>query len=135
MRSLQVEIITRTVEIHRQKINRIEPILLTVSLRLHKHHFLGETIRRIRLFRISIPQIIFLERHRRKFGIGAHCACRNELTHTMFVCLMHEFHTHDHIVIEKFGRMFAVRADTAYIGGKMNNDHVLCIHAFECIRI
>jgi hypothetical protein len=48
---------------------------------------------------------------------------------------MHQFHAHDHIVVEKFGGMFAVRADTAHIGSEMNDDHILRVNTFERIRI
>jgi hypothetical protein len=85
MRGRQVEVITRTVQIHRQKENGIEAILLAISLRLHQHHLLGEAVGSICFFGVADPQIIFLERDRREFGICTDRTNGNEFTDAVLV--------------------------------------------------
>ena len=97
--------------------------MLAIGLRLYQHHLLGKAIRSIGLFGITIPNGIFFEGHRCEFGIGTYSTCGNKLAHAMLIGMVHEFHTHDHIVVKKFSGMLAVRTDAADHGGEMD-DHV-----------
>ena len=63
-----------TVEVNRQQVNGVEVILLPVGLSLDQQHLLSQPIRRICLLGITVPQVFFMERHRRELGIRTHCA-------------------------------------------------------------
>src|SRR6266571_9006431 len=83
MRCFQIKIVARSVKVRRQKKDRVEAILLTIGLRLHEHHFFGQTVRSVCFFRIAVPDIVFFERHRREFRIGAHGSGGDEFFHAM----------------------------------------------------
>jgi len=135
MRRLRVEVVAGTVQIHRQEENRVETILLAVCLRLHQHHFLCQTVGRVGLFGIANPQIVFLERNRREFGISANRANGYEFANAIFVRLVHELHAHHQVVVKEISGMFHVRADATHVRGKVNDDHVLSINTLEAIRV
>src|SRR5256885_16565061 len=59
----------------------IEAVLLPISLRLYQHHLLCQSVRSIRLFGITVPKIVFFERHRREFRVSADRADRDEFLH------------------------------------------------------
>ena len=46
---LEIEVVARTVEVHRQQEDAVEPVLLAVRLALHEHHLLGEPVGRVGL--------------------------------------------------------------------------------------
>src|SRR6185295_14725429 len=63
MRAGRIEVVTRAVQVRGQQEDRIEAVLLPVTLRLHQHHLLRQSVGRVGLFRITVPQILFAERH------------------------------------------------------------------------
>ena len=73
-----IKIIAGAIKIYRQQENGVKTILLPVSLRLNQHHFFGKSVRSIGFFGVAVPDIIFLERDRREFGISADSAQRDE---------------------------------------------------------
>ena len=135
MRGLEIEIIAGAVEIGGQQENRVEAVLLAIGLRLNQQHLLGQTIRRVGLFGIAIPEIVFFEGHGREFGIRAHRANGHELAHAHAPGLMHQLHAHHKIAIEKLGRMQSIGADAAHLRGKMHDDGVFRRDAMLLIRV
>ncbi len=68
---MQIEIIARAVEIHRQQIDRVEAVLLAIGLAHDQQRFLGDAVGGVGLFGISVPQFGFVEGDGREFRIGA----------------------------------------------------------------
>ena len=97
-------------------------ILLAIRLRLHHQHLLRQTVRRIRLFGVAVPYLIFFKWHGRKFGIGADRRQRDKFFYAALVSFIQQLHAHHQVVIEKRSRMFAVGADAADGSRKMNHD-------------
>src|SRR5262245_22236372 len=59
VRLFEVEMIARAVEIGDQGVDRIEPVLLAIGPRHYDQHLFRETIRRIGLFWVAIPEFGF----------------------------------------------------------------------------
>src|SRR5678815_2602743 len=115
MRGLGIKIISRAIKIDGQQEDRVHPILLPVRLRLHQHHFLGETVRCISLLRKAIPQIIFAKRNWRELRIRANGTNSDELGKIALASLFHKLSAHHEIVIE-------VLARTSIVGSNSSND-------------
>ena len=79
VRRLQVEVVARAVEVHREQHDAVHAVLLAVGLRLHQQHLLGDAVGRVGLLGVAVPEVVFLERHRRELRIGADGAGRDEL--------------------------------------------------------
>src|SRR5438128_8673416 len=79
VRVVEVKIVSRPVEVHEQQLDSDQAELLAISLQLHAEKFLGQAIRGIGFFRISIPQVRLPEGNRCKFGIGTDGSDKNRL--------------------------------------------------------
>ncbi len=62
------------------------------------------TIRRVSLFGIRIPQVVFFERDRRTPGIRADRAEAHELLHSDSAGVLHQLYPHDRTVVEEPSR-------------------------------
>ncbi len=71
VRVRRVEVVARPVEVRRQQIDGAEPVLVAVGLRAVEHGLLGDAVRRVRLLREAVPELVLDERHRRELRIGA----------------------------------------------------------------
>ncbi len=123
VRTGRVEVITRTIKVHRQQEDRVVPILLAVSLRLHQQHFLCQPVRRIGLFGVTVPQVFLFKRDRGVLGIGADRADGDEFAHALLPGVVDQLHAHHQVVIEKLTRLLPVSTDTAYFGSQVD-DHI-----------
>src|ERR1700683_1426405 len=112
MRLLGIERITGTIEIYRKQIDRVEPVLFTIRLRLHQQHLLGDTVSRIGFLRIAVPEVLFAKGHWSKFRIGAYRANCDHFFDFMKPRLLDHLHTHHQVLIEKSAGVGAVRTDT-----------------------
>src|SRR5262249_12051057 len=121
VRRTGIEVVAGPVEVHGQKEDRLEIVLLTIRLRLHEQHLLGRPIRRVRLLRIAIPEIILSEWHWRELGIRAHGADGDQLGNAEQPCLFHELGSHHQVVVEEAPRILAIGADTADNGSEMDD--------------
>src|SRR5439155_20966616 len=63
--SLEVEIVTRPVEIRGEQVDGVEAVLFPVGLRLHDQHLLGEAVGGVGLIRVAVPEVVFAEGHER----------------------------------------------------------------------
>ncbi len=127
MRRARVEVIAGTIEIDGQKEDRVVPVLIAIRLRLHEQHLLREPVWRVGFLRISIPEVIFLEGHRRELRICADGADANELRDPRLPRLVKELRPHHQVVVEKLAGPLAVRADAADNRGKVNDQRGLCV--------
>ena len=78
MRGLQIKVISGTIKVRWKQKNCIEAVLVAVCLGLDQHHFFGQPVRRIRLFRIAVPKVVFFEGHRRELGVRTNGADRHK---------------------------------------------------------
>src|SRR5262249_59522548 len=82
VRALKVEVIAGPVKVNRQKVNGIKAVLCAIRGGLHQHHFFGETVRCVRLFRVSVPEIFLAEGDWSEFRVSTNCADGYKLLHT-----------------------------------------------------
>src|SRR5712691_5529173 len=94
MRRLEVEVIPRPVEIRRQQVDRVEPVLLPIRLRADEQRLLCDPVWRIRLLWVSVPQRGLAERHRRVLRVGADGADEYELARLTQARLLEHVEAH-----------------------------------------
>src|SRR5205823_13882049 len=111
-RVVEVKIVSRPVEVHEQQLDSDQAELLAISLQLHAEKFLGQAIRGIGFFRISIPQVRLPEGNRCKFGIGTDGSDKNRLFNFGLSALFNQVHTHVQVLIEEGARKPQVGADS-----------------------
>jgi len=122
MRAGRVEVIPRAVKVDRQQENGVIAVLLAVGLRLDKQHFLSQSVRRVGLFGITVPQMLFLERDGCELGIGANGTDGHKLFHAALPSLVHQLHAHHQVIVEKLGGLGHICANAAYMRGQMDDD-------------
>ena len=98
---------------------RVEAILLPVALRLHQHHLLRESIRRVGFFRIPVPEIVFAERRGREFRISANRPERDKLLAPVQPRLFDKLHAHHQVLVKKLAGIFLVGANAADYCGQV----------------
>ena len=91
MRRLKIEVVTRTIEIDGEQEDRIEPILLTVGLGADEERLLGDAVGSVRLLRVAVPEVVFLERDRCELRIGADSPDRDKLAQAAQTALLERF--------------------------------------------
>src|SRR5215471_15529381 len=121
MRSFEIKIVARAVQVRRQQKYRIKAVLLTIGLRLDQHHLLREAIRCVGFLRITVPQILFLKRHRRKLWIRAYRSGGHKFLHALQTRLLDELRTHHQILVKKPAGVFLVVTDAADNRGQVNH--------------
>ena len=122
MRTLGIEVITRPIEIHRQKIDRIRTILLAVRLALDEQHLLSNPVRGVRFFRIAEPKIIFPKRDRRQLRISAYRTRDDSLLYAEATRVLDKLDTHNCVLVEKLSRLISIGTDPADDSSQMNQD-------------
>jgi hypothetical protein len=121
VRGIRIEVVVRSVEIHDQHVHAVEPEFLTVGLRLDEEHLLREAVRRVRLLRISAPEIVLAEGNRGELGIGADRADAEEPPHAGEARALHEERAHHEVLVVVGAGVAAVRADAPH--GRREMDH------------
>ena len=112
VRRLEIEIVPGTIKVDRQQEDRIVSVLLTVRLRLDKHHLLRQPIWGVGLFRITVPDILFPEWHGRELGISADCAEPDKLWYIPAPCFIEQLDSHHQVVVEITAGIGPIRPDT-----------------------
>src|SRR5205085_1498336 len=119
---LEIEVVARTVEIHRQQEDAVEAVLIAICLELHEQRFLRDAVRRVGLFGIAIPQLVFFERDVRELRIGADGSELHEFFDAGEPRFFDELNAHDRVLVEEAAGMFAIRADAADDGRTVNDE-------------
>ena len=127
MGGLGIEIITGAIEIHGQQENGIKTILLPIRLRLYQHHLLGEAIGGIRLFGITVPEIVLLKGDRREFRVGTDRSQGDKFFQFVEVALVDQLDAHHDVFIEESAGILPIEADATHFGGQMNDNVRLCL--------
>ncbi len=122
MGNRKIKLISRPVEVNRQKINGIECVLLSVSLRLNQKHFLGQSVGSISLFGVSIPEIVLGERNRGVLWITTDRPDRDKFLDMMKIGFVHELDAHDRVVVEEAAWVIPIGADSSDDGSEMNDN-------------
>ena len=122
MRGLKVEIVARPVEVHGQKEDRVHSILLPISLALYEQHFLGQSVRGVRLLRIPVPQLFFKKRNRRELRVRTNRTQDNRLLNAMSARGVDELDAHDRVVVKEAAWVGPIRADATHNGGQVNQN-------------
>ena len=79
MGGLGVEVVPRSVQIHRDQVDAVERVLSFVGGQHDAERTLGDTVGGVGLLRIPRPQIVLSKRNRAMFGIGADRTDQHEL--------------------------------------------------------
>src|SRR4029079_19761058 len=58
VRRLEVEVVARSVEVHREQIHGVEAVLFSVALRADEERFLRHAVRGGRLLRVAVPELV-----------------------------------------------------------------------------
>ena len=122
VRAARIEVVAHAVEIHRQQVDRVEGVLLPIGLRLHQQHLLRQTVRRVGLLRIAVPQIFFAKRNRRELRIAADGANCHVLLDTAPTGVLERQGAHLQVVVEETSRVLAIGADAADNRREVNDD-------------
>ena len=137
VRSLQVKVVARAVQVDRQQVDGIEAILLAVGLGLDEQHLLGQAVGGVGLFGVAIPERLFAEGDGREFRISADGADGDEFLDAALPGFVHELDAHHQVDVEEIGGAGAVGANAAGQGGQVN-DQVGAggiVHALDIGRI
>lgn len=131
-----IEVVARSVKIHRQQKDRVVIVLLPVRLRLHQQHLFRQSVGRVRFFGISVPEACFVERHGSEFRITANRTHRDELRDAMLARLFDQVHAHNQVVVKKLAGVFAVRSDASHAARQMQDQRWLlfAIHPDDVFR-
>ena len=110
---LEVEVVVRSIEIGQDRRAGVEAVLAPVGVRKDEQHLLRQAVGRVRLFRISVPEIVLGERDRSELRVGANRAGGNELADAGLARLLEDVRPHDEVVVGERCRIAAVEADAA----------------------
>ena len=109
-----VEVVPRPEEVGRDDEGRIEPVLVSIGLRLHQEHLLREPVGRVRLLRVAAPEILFAEGHLRELGIRADGPHDDELADARPPGLVDQVDPHHGVRVEELARAVSVRSDATH---------------------
>ena len=127
MGGVWIKIISRAIEVDGQQENGIEVVLLPIRLGLDQHHLLGQAIGGIRLFGITVPEVVFFKRHRGKFRVGADRSQGDKFFNSLEITLMDQLDAHQNVFIEEGAGILLVEADAAHLGCQMDDDVRFCL--------
>ena len=121
VRRLQIEVVARPVQVHREQHDAVHAVLLAVRLRLHQHHLLGDAVGGVGLLRVAVPEIVLLERDGRELRIGADGAERDQLRDLGEAALLEQLQPHHRVLEQVAAGVVAVRADAADLRGEVDD--------------
>ena len=127
MRGMQVEIVARTVEVHRKKVGTVQGVLTAVAVEHHHRGLLGDSVRSVRRFRIALPEIFLREGDRRVTGIGTDRARLDELLDAVHTRLFDQVQGHRHVREEVPTGVVEIRTDPPHFGGQVDDDIGTCV--------
>jgi hypothetical protein len=127
VRRLEVEVVSRAVEVDRQQVDRVDAVLLAVRLRADEQRLLGDAVGRVRLLRVALPEVFLAERHGRELRVRAHRAEQDELGHPVQPRLLDHVRAHHQVRVPVAAGIRAVRADAADLGREMDHQLRPCV--------
>src|SRR5207244_11657664 len=91
---------------------RVEAVLGPVGLRLDELHLRRETVGRVRLLRVAVPEASLLEWNGSKLRVGTDSADAHELLDAAAARVLHQHDAHHEVVIEEAPGVLPIGADT-----------------------
>src|ERR1022692_1342179 len=125
-----IEVVALPVEVDRQEEDGVHAILLAVGLALHWQCLLGDPVRRVRLLRISFPEVLLAKRYRRKLWIRANRTQYDRLLYSMAPRRLDELDAHDRVGVEEAAWVGAIGADSTHNSGQMNQNFRPMFHEY-----
>ena len=119
---LEVEVVARPVEVRGQDVCGPKAVLLAVGLRAHEHRLLRDAVRRVRLLRVAVPEVVLGERHRRELRVRAHRAGHHHLADVVSPRELEDVRAHHQVRVPVPARIGAVRADPADLCRQMEDE-------------
>ena len=121
MRRLEVEVVAWPVEVRRQEEDRVEAVLLAIRLGAHEDCLLRDAVRRVRLLRVAVPEIVLAERHRCELRVRAHRSDDDELRRRVEARLLEDIRSHRDVREPVAAGVRSVRTDPADLGGEVEH--------------
>ena len=121
MRSLQVEIIIRPIQIGRHHGNIVSPVLQVITLAHLDPGNLGNRIRFIRIFERRSKQAILRHRLRSVSRINASTPQEQEFLYLIQIRSMNHIVLNHQILVNKVGAVTAVRHNSSDMGGRQEH--------------
>ena len=122
VRGFKVEVVSGTIQVDGEEVDRVEVVFLAICLGLHHQHLLGQPVGRVRLFGVADPEVRLLERHGRELGIRADRPDGDELFHAVHPALLQQLRAHHEVLVKELARMLLVGADAADDCGQVDDD-------------
>ena len=120
---VEIEVVARAVQVDGQQVDRVRAVLLTVRLGADEQRLLRDAVRRVRLLREAVPQLVLAERApARTSGRRRSCRASDGLPDAVQACLLEDVRAHDEVRVPVAARAGAVRADAADLGGEMEDE-------------
>src|SRR5205823_2157952 len=109
-------------QVDRKEVDSIRAVLLAVRLRAHEQRLLRDSVRRVRLLRVAVPQLVLAERDRRELGVGTDGAEEYRLRDALHTGLLEDVRPHHEIRVPVAAWARAVRADPPDLRGEMEDE-------------
>jgi len=106
----------------------LKPYCCRYAWDLDKQHLFYKPIRGIYLFRIPVPEVVFLKWHRGEPGVRTYGPDDHTLPNILLSGGFDQLDTHDCILVEKLGGTSLVVSDSADPCGKVDNDIRILYH-------
>src|SRR5690242_19328879 len=97
MRRLEVEVVARPVEVDGQEVQGVRAVLPAVGLRPDEQRLLRDSVRRVRLLWIAVPQLVLAEGDGRELRIGADGAEDYRLSDAPHTGLLEDVRAHHEV--------------------------------------
>ncbi len=123
MRSLEIEIVRRTVQIGRHEREKIAAVLAIIIFTQLQAGDLGNGIGLVGLFQLTAQQVFLFQWLRRQFGIDARAAEKKQFFYFILVRRMDNIGGDQQVVIDKLGAISVVGQYAAHLG--RGDDHHL----------
>ena len=111
MRRVQIEVVARAVEVDRQQDDRVEAVLLAIRLRTDEQCLLRDTVGRVGLLRVSIPEGLLTEWDWRELRIRADRPDHHDLLGRVDARLLEDVDAHHEVRVPIAAGIVAVGAD------------------------
>jgi len=122
VRTLGIEVVAGPVEVHREEVDGIEPVLLPVCLALDEEHLLGKAIWGVCLLGVTVPEVFLPEWDGGELRVGTDRPHNNALFDILLPGSLDDLDPHHRVVIEEGRRVLPVESNAADAGREVDDD-------------
>ena len=135
MGRFQIEVIVWSVKVDRQEEDGIHTVLLTVRLALDQQRFFRDTIWRVGLLRVAVPQVPLTKRHRGELWIRADRPKYDSFLHSVAPGCLDDLDAHNGVLVEEASGVGTIGADSTHDRGQVNQyvGPMFRKQTFDCI--